>query len=351
MGENMKKKYKYGICGPFDFEEKSTGGQSVKTREFYYALRDSVGSEKIKILESTSYKKNPINFLSKMVKLFKNCENIIIFPAQKGILVFSPLCGFLKNMFGAKTYYSVIGGWLAKIVDKNLYLKKSLIKFDSILVETSIMEQELGILDIKNVTKLENFKNLTPVREDEIKKVSNPIKLCYFSRVTKMKGIEDVVSIVKKLNEKKIVCVLDIYGPITDGYDGEFLKLQSNFTKEISYKGKIRPEESVNVISKYDLQIFPTRYKTEGIPGAILDSYFAGVPVIAAKWNSFSDVINDGETGIGYEMNNLNDFYVKMKEIIDNPDKINNMKYLCLNESKKYMPEVVIEKFIEIVGR
>ena len=70
-------KYKFGICGPFDFEEKSTGGQSVKTREFYYALCERVGRENIAILESTGYKINPIGFTAKLIKMLKQCEHII----------------------------------------------------------------------------------------------------------------------------------------------------------------------------------------------------------------------------------------------------------------------------------
>lgn len=50
-------KYKFGLCGPFDFQEKYTGGQSVKTREFYYGLCERIGKSNILILESTEYKK------------------------------------------------------------------------------------------------------------------------------------------------------------------------------------------------------------------------------------------------------------------------------------------------------
>ena len=50
------------------------------------------------------------------------------------------------------------------------------------------------------------------------------------------------------------------------------------------------------------MQIFPTRFTTEGIPGSIIDSYYAGVPVLASKWNSFDDVIEDGKTGVGLSL-------------------------------------------------
>ena len=87
----MKKTFQFGICGAFDFEEKATGGQSVKTREFYLALSEKIGQASICILESTEYKKNPISFLVKFVNMMAKSENVVVFPAQKGIKIFAPL--------------------------------------------------------------------------------------------------------------------------------------------------------------------------------------------------------------------------------------------------------------------
>ena len=42
------------------------------------------------------------------------------------------------------------------------------------------------------------------------------------------------------------------------------------------------------------------------IPGTVIDAYAAGVPVISAKWESFADLIRDGETGIGYPFGDEN---------------------------------------------
>lgn len=344
-------KYEFGLCGPFDFEEKNTGGQSVKTREFYYALCECCGRENIKILESTGYKRNPMLFAWRMIVLMSICENVVVFPAQNGIKVLAPLCCWLKKIFHTKTYYNVIGGWLGNLVDEKPKLKKSLRDFNCIFVETNVMKQELKKRGIYNSEKLVNFKRTKAIDKDEVRKVERPVKLCYFSRVTKMKGIADAVQVVNKINKGETRCVLDIYGPIADGYDAEFEQLKLEFGKEIVYKGKSKPTEGVRIISKYDLQLFPTHYKTEGIPGSILDSYFAGVPIIAAKWNSYNDVILENQTGIGYEIGNIEEFYEKLNEIISDSNKIMQMKYMALQESEKYTSETVLNEFLKIARR
>lgn len=344
----MSKKYKFGICGAFDFEEKGTGGQSVKTREFYFALRNAVGKDKIAILESTGYKANSISFFFKMISLIRNCENVIIFPANKGIKIFAPMCTFFAPKYRTRIHYNVIGGWLPKLVKENLGLKRCLLKFNTILVETSTMKRELEEQGFSNIYRLVNFKQFVPVTE--VKAVSEPVRLCYFSRVAKHKGIEDAVKVVGRINKNKISCIFDIYGPVVPDYEKDFQKIQKSFGKGITYKGKIDPKDSVETITQYDLQLFPTLYDTEGIPGSIVDSYFAGTPVVAAKWNSFSDVIKDSMTGIGYEQHNVTDFYRKLSAIITQPEEIMKMKQNCLREAENYKPEVVIEQFLHIIG-
>ena len=342
-------KYEFGLCGPFDFDEKATGGQSVKTKEFYFALSEIIGKDKIKILESTGYKKNPIKFVLQFFNLMKNCDNVVLFPARNGIKVFAPLCKIIKNVTHTKTYYSVIGGWISDLLDENPKLKEHLKYFDCILVETNVMKSDLEKSGLHNVEKLENFKRMKPISETSIKPISSPVKICYFSRVTKEKGIEDAVEAVKAINSDYIKCFFDIYGPVADGYDVEFERLRATFTPEIRYMGKIAPEDSVNTLREYDLHIFPTRYKTEGIPGSILDSYFAGVPVVFAKWNSYSDIMKDGITGRGYSMENVHELCGVLNELVQDEQTIMRMKKNCLQEVVNYLPDTVIRKFLRIV--
>lgn len=343
-------KYQYGICGAFDFDEKGTGGQSVKTREFYSAMCDKIGNEHIAILESTDYKKHPFSFLLKLIKMMCECEHVVIFPANRGIKVFAPICAALRTPCHTSIHYNVIGGWLAQLVKDNLVLKKSLLKFDSILVETSIMKNDLEALGFHNVHKLVNFKCMEPVQSHNIKQVAEPVRLCYFSRVTKLKGIADAISVVKSINHEAGIprCIFDIFGPVADDYNEEFEELEKEFTDEIHYRGKVDPKDSVAIISDYDLQLFPTHYQTEGIPGSILDSFFAGVPVVTAKWNSFAELLVEGETGFGFALGNQDDFRKTLSALIADKERIMHMKYRCLQEAQRYIPENVVDEFIAI---
>ena len=93
--------------------------------------------------------------------------------------------------------------------------------------------------------------------------------------------------------------------------------------------------------------LFPTRFFTEGIPGTIIDAYAAGVPILSAKWESYNDVVDEGETGISYEFGNIEDFERKLLIIKDNPEVITNMKKYAIKKAEDYIPESAIKVLIE----
>ena len=68
-------------------------------------------------------------------------------------------------------------------------------------------------------------------------------------------------------------------------------------------------------------------------------------------WNSFSDVVEDGITGLGYELNNIEDLYIKLNELVLNTDRIMIMKRNCLEKAEEYSPEIIMKKFMDIINK
>ena len=184
-----------------------------------------------------------------------------------------------------------------------------------------------------------NCKDLHVLKKSELTYAEkSPYKLCTFSRVMKEKGIEDIVEITKSINTQKgyTAYELDIYGQVDDNQIEWFKKLESTFPTYINYKGIIPFEKSVEILKNYFLLVFPTRFYTEGVPGTIIDAYSAGVPIISAKWESFGDIVDDRLTGIGYEFNNLQELEGTLLNVLDMPEKINDMKENCIVKAEYF---------------
>lgn len=344
---------KIGVCGYFAYNLDDFGGQPVKTRLFYKGLENIFGKNEIFQLDTLNWKSNPINFFTKCIIMLVKCESIVILPAFNGVKILVPLLSFMNIFLKRKLHYVVIGGWIVELLKNKKLLINALSRFNGIYVETNTMKINLENFGMNNVYIIPNFKNINAISIDQITHYTKDslYNFCTFSRVIKEKGIEDAINAIVKINNEnyKVICTLDIYGQIHESYLNEFKQIINSAPSYIKYKGVVDTSKSVNVLKSYFIQLFPTHYKTEGIPGSIIDSFFAGLPVIASKWNSFYDVIDDMVTGIGYEFGDFDDFYSKINWSINNYEAINKMKYNCIEKSEEYTLNEAMRKFMNIL--
>ena len=339
--------YKVAICGHFGGNKKFFDGQTTKTKNLYEVLAEKYGENEIYVIDTYNWRKNPFMLLKKCVTASKKSKNIIILPAHNGVKVFVPLFTRLKKIFNFSLFYDVIGGWLPSFVKDKKGLQKNLKKIDKIFVETNKMKKDLEKMDFDNIEKLVNFKTIKPIKAENLKlKFNKPYHICTFSRVMKEKGIENIVNVVKKINKKEILYTLDIYGPVDDKYRDDFEKLQSSFPNYIKYKGCIDSNLSTKIIQNYYLLIFPTRFKTEGIPGTIIDSYFSGVPVIATRWENVFDIVDDNKTGYIVDMYDDAQLEEKLLFCLDKKNVV-GLKENALIKAQEFVADVAIEKLIK----
>ena len=336
------------VCGAFRLWDVPKGGQEVKTCILADTLEAKYGKiYRIDTLAKNSRIKMPFQLLWAMI----TCTDVVILPAHNGLVVLSKLLSKLNKLFHRRLHYSVIGGWLQDFLPNHPDVMKALHEFTGIYVETKTMMNALQKLGFTNVYVVPNCKPLSIIKKNDLEtSYSKPYKLVTFSRVTEKKGIGTAADIVMKLNKKygRKVFTLDIYGPVDPGEDERwFAELQKSFTDAITYRGNAPFDKSVEILSGYFALLFPTQYFTEGIPGTIIDAYAAGVPVIASKWKSFADVVEDGVTGLGYDFNTTADIEKIMDKIITEPSIITDLKQGCVRKANDFLPQNAIKPLID----
>ena len=90
--------FKILICGHFGYGKNFIDGQTVKTKILTEELKYQLGEEFITTIDTMNLARNPLKFLYKSFILFKNSENIIMLPAQRGIRILTPLF-LIFNLF------------------------------------------------------------------------------------------------------------------------------------------------------------------------------------------------------------------------------------------------------------
>lgn len=341
---------KIGICGHYGGEN-SLNGQTVKTKIITNELINHYGKNEILCFDSSGGFKKIFKHICGVLNLLRTCDNVIILPAHNGLRVFAPILAFANKFYKKKLHYIVIGGWLPEFLKKRKHLSKSLKKFDYIYTETSTMKKVLERQGFNNIVILPNCKKLNILKQNELIYCTNePYKLCTFSRVMKEKGIDDAVEAVKYINDKygRTCYALDIYGQVDSNQTEWFNEIKKNFPDYIKYCGTVEFDKSTEVLKNYYALLFPTHFKTEGIPGTIIDAYASGVPVISAKWDSFDDIIDDNITGFGYSINNVDEL---INILLSLPSaNLSDIKLSCLREAEKFNVDKVILNLCDKIG-
>ena len=342
---------KLSIIGHYAYGLEYLDGQTIKTKILTNELSKKFGETEVLKFDTHGAVKTLLKAPIYVFRAMKNSQNIIMLPAHNGLRIFGRLLPFFKIFFKKrKIHYVVIGGWLPNVLEKQKNLANVLKKFDGIYVETNTMKRDLIAKGFKNVFVMPNCKELTPLSVSSLVYQNEaPYKLCTFSRVMKEKGIEDAVEAVKAINQEfgKTIYTLDIYGQVDPEQYEWFDLLRENLPEYVNYCGLVSFDKSVEVLKDYFALLFPTKFYTEGIPGTIIDSYASGLPVISAKWESYSDVVAEGITGIGYDFNDATQLEKILLKVIEKPDDLLSMKVNCIHKAKDFSSESAIQVLIK----
>ena len=103
---------KVGIVGHFGFGHKLLNGQTIKVKILSEEFQNELGSENVMTVDTHGGAKRVPDMIGNTITMFRNCENCMVLPAYKGVLVFTPLFSLLNKFYHRKTYYIVVGGWL-----------------------------------------------------------------------------------------------------------------------------------------------------------------------------------------------------------------------------------------------
>jgi glycosyltransferase involved in cell wall biosynthesis len=346
----LKKQFKIGVCGYFGNGNSLNDGQSIRTLSVTREIEKELGQGNVRRISYHNLKRRPVQFLLNLLLLLIKSENIVLFPAHNAIKLLIPMTITFKNLFNTKVYYNVIGGWLPTYLSKHRWLLPFIKQLDGLFVQTSNLKDKLTELGVENVHVFPNFKDIKIYHESELpNNLAYPLRLCFFSRVTEKKGVAEMVEVIKEINKSNIKYTLDIYGQVSNDYQKSFKEIQTNLPSYINYKGVIDGWKASEVIKDYNMQLFPTKYWTEGFPGSILDSFCAGVPVLASRWESYKDVIEEGANGITFEFNNFDMMKEKLEDIYNKPESIIDMKVKCLEKAHSLKPEVVIKIMTDVI--
>jgi glycosyltransferase involved in cell wall biosynthesis len=136
-----------------------------------------------------------------------------------------------------------------------------------------------------------------PLPDTRTSKVAGCLRVVFLSRISEMKNLDYALQLLDGLKGQ---VQLDIYGPIEDaGYwkrcQGIIESLPNNIT--IRYCGEIPNNQVVDVLSRYNLFLLPT--KGENFGHAIIEALSSGCPVLISDRTPWREL---EKLGVGWDV-------------------------------------------------
>ena len=341
LGERNKM---YTICGNFANDDINVvNGQVTKTRNVAYLLKKT-GKE----ITTIDTAKGKLKTFFSILKCFSKSEVFFLCVARNGTKFIAPILRFLKR-FRKKTkiIFLCIGTCPFpkdykpgnKLTKKEMRIGKVLSSFDAVCPETEVMKLEIeNVFGLNNVKTFKNWQINKKIVENRIDAASNN-KLVYFSRISREKNIEKLISAINELNQPhKASFEVDFYGPVEADVHDLFYEFINN-NDNCFYKGVLDNALATETLCEYKALIFTT-ICLEGTPGTIIDAAFAGIPVISQPFWAIDELVVEPKIGFADE-----NIVENIKKIMDiSQSEMEEIRRNCYKFAISYSEDAAIER-------
>lgn len=287
------------------------GGVTVKNA----LIRDQIYKDSdISFFDLYTCKKNPLN----LVKLFSlilatNGSIVLGLGSNSRLERMLQLISGLKGQ-NALNRCSVImmGSTLQKYSLNHHKMREYLSSVRAIYTESELINREFSAQGIAQTVFFPNCRML-PKESYAGKTIEgSSLRMVFFSKICKEKGAHYLFEVVDRLNSMKVPVVLDYYGVIDSEYEAEFKTAVENHDN-VQYKGVFDSSKNdvYKKLNEYELLVFPTTWRGEGVAGILVESKFAGIPTIVTDHNYNGEVVINGKEGIVVSSESIVDGFVE----------------------------------------
>ncbi|MDA7951322.1 MAG: glycosyltransferase family 4 protein [Pirellulaceae bacterium] len=332
-----------------DKKDNSIGGVTVSS---WRLLRDLSRWHRAdlnwKAVNLADYRKHApfgiILLFSKLVASLRHVQVVYAYTSLRTFVWLGPVLMVAKYFFRKKVFIRTAG---TLEIHKQIFWGRSLCRWslpraDRYAAQTQKLVSTYRSYGWKNVLWFPTNRADNRYSPDSPRQRSCR-KLVYAAQLRTRKGTVELIEAMRQINLKGVQ--LDLYGPLWSDLPDQFLE---DLPDNVAYCGLLDLDQLEKKLPQYDLMILPTKAKSEGYPGSIIDGYQAGLPVISCSVGGIPEIVSP-ETGILVEAGNI----TQLKEAIEKT-ALDDQYYHSLlegvfRERKKYSSTTWCQKFVDTI--
>lgn len=293
--------------------------------------------------------------LKRYKKHFKGKIDLVIDEVH-GLPFFTPwyvkekkialVCEVAGNLWVKK--FGLFFGTIGRIIEI-LYLRFIYRAVPFITISNSV-EKDLvrNGVNRKNITVIPVGVSIPKILP-KINREKNPT-IIFLGRVSRSKGIEDVISVMNKLS-KKYKIKMWVCGRQDPSYKKELHELvrKNNLDSKITFFDYITEKEKFNLLSRSWILFNPS--KTEGWGINVIEANAMGVPAVGYNVPGLQDSIRDEKTGLLAKDNSVDGLTKMIERLIVDTELYNRLSKEAVKWSKNFTWEKTGEKTWEILKK
>jgi glycosyltransferase involved in cell wall biosynthesis len=318
------------------------GGEEYKNQLILHELNREF--EKIEYVDTIFWKKSPIVVIDLFWKLlFFRHDSIVISASSFSTYRLLKILFFLKPNMVKKINYIVTGGYFPEAIINGFFKVKFYIGLNSIVVQGENLKKKLSNHFPDSLIKvIPNFKDF-PSITFPLKTHNDIFRFVFVGRISKEKGVSEILDAVEILKRTNAEFEVDFYGPVEQNFNFTI----TNYCGFLDFQNN--GEQAYTKLASYDCMLFPTYWKGEGFPGVIIDAFIAGLPVIATDWNMNTEIIEDGINGFIIPPNDTVSLANKMMWVMENRFVLNIIRAQNQKKAKEYHVDRIWPQLVEII--
>lgn len=337
------------LIGALNLHRIPQGGEEYKNQLLYQYL---CINNKIVPIDTHRWKQRPIVIQRLLINvLFVRYDRIIISASSHSVYRLVQILQFFPKI-ASNTIYFVVGGFFPNAVITGNFKIKPYKSLKSIVVQGTMLKETLEQAGYTGkIHVLPNFKRFPSLR-DKTLRVGNHIKFLFLSRIHPDKGIHEIFEASKLLRIWGIQNFsITFYGPIEPSFREWF---ENSLPPETTYSGVLdiinKETYAYNLLSTFDVMLFPTYWKGEGFPGALVDAFASGLPVIATDWNMNKEIIEHERNGLLIPPKDAKALAIAMRKLIEDRQLLHYLSEESSRYAKRYHVDALWPEVTRIIS-
>ena len=217
----------------------------------------------------------------------------------------------------------------------------------NIAVSKRSKEAFRDLFGVNNIISIRNLMDINGLKEKSLEPCEIPydsdcVNLVSVGRFHPQKAMDRLIQAMRSLQETGVKVHLYLVGDGELKADCEALAKRLGVYEQITFTGSKR--NPMPYIKQADLFCLPSLY--EGYPTTIIESFFAGTPVLSCDVSGVHEQITEGVNGWIVE-NSQEAFTSKLTEVVQNPNQLKEMRTSLIDYT--YDNESIFKEFVNAI--